>query len=281
MDVKIDYLSATLMHDPRHGEGEAAQWQSVTAALWEGFPVLTTWLSRQGGWQPGGARGHYAFSQFHPRLYSAIRYGGSANHVLLEMPGTCCQALRDDEALEGVLSELAPRLTRCDVAVDIPNGGSPRDFVLAGYNARFKSYAEIVSEAGETEYVGSMKSERFARVYRYNEPHPRAGVMRVEFVLRSQYAKTLAAEILEHGLLSAADRLGNTWGWQSPTWQPLKLTDGKLRASRADRHEPGRVKWIHEVVVPCLVKAHAEGLIDLAAIIERLQSLSDAASPLR
>jgi len=272
-DAKIDYVSWTLMHDPRERGDEHNMWLSCVQAIWEAFPTWAEWCSSQGGWSSGGARGHYAYSQFNAQFYAAVRFGGSANHLLIEMPGTACQSLRDAGVLHQVIAEAADRLTRLDVAIDIPGGCSPREFVAAGYNARFKSYAEIVSESGVTEYVGSMKSERYARVYQYNPPHPRSGTLRVEHVLRSEYAKAAAAAYTQSGLLELSAMLGNSFAWSSPWWQPDHLSDGKLRAARSDRHEPGRVRWLHQVVAPAIVKAAREGLLDLAEYCDRLTAL--------
>lgn len=279
MDAKIDYLSFTIMTDVRGAGDELQMWLRAVNVVWQRVPAFAEWAEQAQNWEAGGARGHYAFSQFNRQFFTAVRFGGKANHILFELPGTTCQALRDVGLLDQVLREAADRLTRLDLAVDIPGGCSPREFVAAGYNARFKSYTEIVSAEGETEYVGSMKSERYARVYRYNEPHPRAGTLRVEHVFRSDYAKAAGQMIVSDGLLAAADASGNTWGWQAADWQPAGLTDGKVRAHRADRHEPGRVRWLHKVCIPALVKAEREGLIDLDVVIENLLSLRKAQQP--
>lgn len=273
MDVKIDYISFTDMTDVREaGEGDAQE-RAAVAALSAHHPAFVDDFASGLTWQPGGARGHYALSMFQPASFTSIRFGGKANHILVEMPGTACQLARDRGALDNIIAQAAERLTRLDVAVDIPGGCSPLEFVRAGYNERFKSYAEIVSESGVTEYVGSMKSERFSRVYMYAPPHPRAGTLRVETVLRSSFAKAAAALYASEGVLSLAAACGNTFGWKSPAWQPESLTDGKLRASRADRHEPGRVRWLYQVVLPAIARAAKEGLIDLPDFLRRLDAL--------
>jgi hypothetical protein len=274
MDAKIDYVSWSVMHDPRERGDEAQMWLSCVNALWEAHPTFMQWAADVRGWSSGGARGHYQFSQFNAHEFAAVRFGGSANHVLIELPGTACQSLRDAGLLNQIVAEAAHRLTRLDMAIDIPGGCSPREFVAAGYNARFKSYAEIVSESGETEYVGSMKSERYARVYMYAPPHPRAGTLRVEHVLRSDYAKSAAEMLTSGGTLALAEACGNSFGWQSAHWQPEHVTDGKLRAQRSDRHEPGRVRWLYNVVAPAIVKAGREGLLDPVEFCARIIALS-------
>lgn len=264
MDAKIDYISWTVMVDCRGvGDGQADP-QAAQVALETLHPEFWRRFAALMNWQPGSGRGHYGASRYDEDTYAAVRFGGSANHILVELPGTACQWLRDHDSLIQIIGEAQERLTRLDIAVDIPTATTPQEFVAAGYGDRWKSHAEIISESGATCYVGSMKSERYARVYKYNAPHPRAGTLRVEHVLRGAYAKAAAATVADYGSVGLAARAGASWGWQHPLWLPGDLTDGKLKAKRADRHEPGRVRWLYDVVAPSLVKADAEGLIDLA-----------------
>lgn len=274
MDAKIDYLSFTVLVDVRGAGDERETARAALAAVTARHPLWMEWAAERSPWQPGGARAHYSMSLVQPRLYAAVRFGGSANHVLIEMPGTACQDARDAGSLALIVLEAGERLTRLDIAVDIPDAPTPAEFVGAGYNARFGAHASIISPEGSTEYVGSMKSERFARVYRYAPPHPRAGLLRVEHVLRSDYAKAAAQAIKAHGVLGLAEMCGKAFGWLHPAWQPDGLTDGKLKAQRSDRHEPGRVRWLHQVCIPALVKADRDGLLDLAEVIERLTALN-------
>ena len=268
MDVKLDYLSFTIMEDVRQGSDNPDQWQRLAVgALWDNQPATAAFFEQVGNWQSGGARGHYSASLYQPQIYAAMRFGGSANHILVELPGTACQRARDNGLLDQIVAQASERLTRLDIACDIPDGCSPAAFVGAGYNARFEAHASLISPSGETEYVGSMKSERFSRVYRYAATHPRAGTLRVEYVLRSSYAKTAAHELSKSGLSALACACGNTFGWQSSYWQPSQMTEAKLRSQRSDRHEPSRVRWLNGVCVPSLLKAHHEGLIDLAEVI--------------
>lgn len=273
MDAKIDYVSFTVMFDAR-GEGDSrAMFRAILAVLYDKHPHYVAFAESLTGWEEGGARGHYAFSQFQPTLFMAIRYGGQANHVLLEIPGTACQAARDAQLLDDIIRDAAERLTRLDLAIDIPDGCSPSEFVGAGYNKRFEAHATLHSAEGNTEYVGSMKSERYARVYMYNPPHPRAFTLRVEHVLRSGYAKSAASIVETSGVLGLATACGNSFGWLHQRWKPEYLSDGKLHSTRADRHEPGRLRWLYQVVLPAIAKAHEEGLIDAWVFCDQAQRM--------
>lgn len=273
MDAKIDYLSFTVMVDCRDGVGRSVQEQTAASAIWQRHPPVGEFLETLKRWQSGSARGHYGASLYQPDTFINVRFAGSANHILVEFPGTACQAARDAGMLDAIIASVADRLTRIDLAVDVPGGCSPSAFVAAGFNERFKGRATITSADGETEYVGSMKSERFARIYMYASPHPRAGTLRIEHVLRSDFAKAAATVLSQDGLLSLAERLGNSFAWQSPAWHPAGLTDGKLKAQRSDRHEPGRVRWLFQVCIPALVKAERDGLISVDELIERIERI--------
>lgn len=272
MDAKVDYLSWTVMQEPDHdGQGRVVL-PSVLTILEQHAAHFFAWAEGRPGWQDGSGRGHYGESLMHPVLFAAVRYGGIANHVLIEMPGTACADARDRGQLADILLDAAARCTRLDVAVDIPGDVSPSDFVAAGYNQRFKAKATLVSDSGVTEYVGSMKSDRFARVYKYAPPHPRAGTMRVEHVFRKEYAKEAVGMLAQQDILFLAAACGNTFGWQHPAWVPALLTNGKVKSSRADKHEPGRLRWLYGVCLPAIAKAHREGLLDAREYVQELLS---------
>jgi len=273
VDAKIDYVSFTVLVDVREGSTFEGQLALVAEALTASHPAFTTRCMLQLDWLPGAARGHYSSSIRQPDTFAMIRFGGTANHILVELPGTACAWLTERGVLLDVVTEAAGRLTRLDVAVDIPGGALPAEFVGAGYNERFVSHASIVSAEGTTEYVGSMKSERFARVYQYAAPHPRAGITRVEHVYRSEYARAAAAVLIERGVVGVAAASGATWGWRSTSWQLDALDSGRIQVTRADRHQPGRVRWLHQVVIPALVRADADGLLTLEELIESLTTL--------
>jgi hypothetical protein len=265
MDAKIDYLSFTLplnLSGAGHDGNAAAEINDRLRAT--GFEDFCDFLSREMPARRGG-RGHYGAGYFWQTAHISIWWGGIANHVLVEIAGVGCQMLRDDASILSTLIAAQTRATRIDVAVDLPDAGKPLDFVSLRKKNRFASKASYESASGWTEYVGSMKASRFARVYLYAEPHPRAGVLRVEHVLRDEYAKATCSLILLQGLKEAVAQLGNTFGWQHPRWQPGITTDGKITAQRHDTHGSGTLRWLLKAVAPALIKAHKDGLIDVQA----------------
>jgi len=161
------------------------------------------------------------------------------------------------------------RTTRLDLAVDFPDGVTPADFVAGKKENRFRVTQTNDEDTGLTQYVGSRKSDRFARVYRFNAPHPRAGVLRVEHVLRGRYSKILSTGLITSSIAEQVAILGNTFGWTHESWKPETVTDGKLRAKRHDKDDASTLRWLIKAVAPSLAKSHNSGLIDLPDFIER------------
>lgn len=265
MDTKIDYISFTLalnLSGVGHGDETYDAIENLLI-LHDLGRLAQDFGSLQ--WDIRGGRGHYGAGLYCEKRHISIWWGGIANHVLFEFAGVACQWLRDTLHMEALLEAIHYRLTRLDVAVDFPTTVRPPEFAEQRSNKRFKSGGHIFSEEGETVYVGSKGSERFARVYVYNEPHPRANVLRCEHQLRGHYAKEAGSQIIQEGLKMVTAKLGNSFGWTHELWQPDVMTVDKLRAKRHDTHGGGTLLWLEKAVKPALVSAHKEGLLDVAA----------------
>jgi len=281
MDAKVDYLSFTLPLDLRradrtHHEGT----QTVTRDEHDQYAqsVIADELAQLGmddfleilassKYSDMGGRQRYGRFVHWRKNNVSILWGGAADNVLVELSGVSCQLLRDRTALDSTMGAISNRVTRVDVAVDFLTDVTPREFVAQKSGKRFKITEQHDTETGETQVAGSRKSERFAVVYVYQAPHPRAGVMRVEHRLRGDYAKVIAPAIVSDGLPLQVAKLGNTFGWKHALWQPDQVTDSKLRATRADKSDAGTLRWLLKSVAPALVKAHQNGLIDVIEFI--------------
>lgn len=262
MDAKIDYFSFTLPVNL----GGAGHSDEVHAFIIQqldanGFNPLVDLLIEETSIRRSG-RGHYGAGLFFQDLHISLWWGGIANHLLVEIAGVGCQAARDAGCMDQTVFSAQDRCTRIDIAIDLPDAGKPADFVSKRKSSRISAKASMESATGWTEYVGSMKSDRFARVYLYAEPHPRAGVMRVEHVLRSDYAKAACRQLLSDGMATLVTMLGNSFGWEHPRWQPDEMTEGKLKAQRHDTHGAGTLRWLAKAVAPALIKAQKDGLLD-------------------
>lgn len=273
MDSKVDYLSFTLPLNLM-GQGHSDGCEMGIVAQLELFNLkgLLSVLSSSIPERRGG-RKLYGAGLFWKTEGVNIWFGGHANHVLLEISGVGCQVLRDAETLEATLLGIVDRVTRLDIATDFETDVSPAEFVAHKAENRLRVTETHDTDTGETQYVGSKASERFTRVYKFRSPHPRSGVMRVETVLRSDYAKAGLAVLLADSLVSLVDSLGVTFGWTHALWTPEHSTADKLRASRADKEDAATLRWIYKSVKPALLKAHASGLLDLPEFCDALTAL--------
>jgi hypothetical protein len=177
--------------------------------------------------------------------------------VLIEISGEGCERLNDSGKLEALVGGVIDRISRIDIATDIQTKTDPRDFVAERTNKRHKSHETSVSTTGITCYVGSRRSDRFARVYRYSAPHPRAALLRIEQVYRGQQARALGRTWLEHGNEETAARAGNQYGWAHPDWAPK--SEERVKAWRPDRASHKRMHWYETQVLPALRKMVLEG----------------------
>jgi len=268
MDAKIDYLSFTLpvnLSGAGHSDHiyDEINW-ALEGRILTGFRNLLT----MGNPTINKPRGRYGTGLRWEANNVNLWWGGSANHTLIEVSGVGCQLLRDSNTLLETVHCVQDRCTRLDIAADIVTPTTPREFVTKKLDNRFPITEQHDTETGKTQYAGSRKSDRYARVYVYQPPHPRAGVLRVEHVLRSKFAKVGSAQLLNDGLPMLVSRLGNTFGWQHPDWKPDNVTDGKLRVQRHDKTDAGTLRWAIRAVAPALAKMHRNGLISIDDFIE-------------
>lgn len=123
----------------------------------------------------------------------------SVDTILCQISGTGCARLRQLEMFLPVLTYVYDRVSRIDVAVDVET-----DAPIESLYTTTKRQSYINSKSGQTFYVGSMKSKKYARVYRYSAPHPRAGYVRIECVYRRSFASAAAEAVLRRGVERAA-----------------------------------------------------------------------------
>lgn len=147
----------------------------------------------------------------------------------------------------------------------------PVDFAPMRDVKRFKAEGYVHSESGETFYVGSPKSDRMARVYRYFSPHPRSSDLRVEHVFRRAQAKALAESILAGGILRAAAGCGLVFGWKHEAWDTGQVEPIETRAVTLKKTSKNTVGWLYGSVTSAVSKAVRAGDIDLDEYIIHLR----------
>lgn len=202
---------------------------------------------------------------------NGFRIGGAGptGYMLFDATGRACDAIRERALSRRIVGELGQLLTRFDYAVDIETDTIPSAFVNARSHHAFRSISFIRSDTGETAYVGSRKSDRFVRVYRYFEPHPRAKLLRIEYVFRRQMARTAADEYCksEDDALFLS-RLGNTYGWSHPDYEPNEITDERLSVPAIERADEDTIAWLYKQVAPAMRRLLASGVLDMADFLQ-------------
>lgn len=221
------------------------------------------------GYEAGVSRAPYGLAL--ARDDSAARlYGRShTGTVAYDLTGRGCEAIRDRTTAAGCLAGVVDWVTRIDYAVDIRTATRPADFANDRSHRAFRSIGFVKSDSGETVYVGSPKSDRFCRVYRYNPPHPRADLLRVEFVFRRRLAKDFAVSYCEADsdeTLCAV--LGNTYGFGHKDWQPGVVTDEKLRVPITTLDQGKTLMWLYKQVIPAMQRLMTEGALDMTDFLE-------------
>lgn len=193
-----------------------------------------------------------------PNAGMTIAFGGQQN-ILFELSGIGCAVLREHGIHDTVVSDVRERITRLDVACDMKGDVHPQSVVDAMQCGRIRTKGATDSDTGQTRYLGSMKSDRFARVYRYHEPHPRAGVTRIECVARRDLAKSVAATIVRHGVVFAAQSMLNYYEIEG--METMHENAGKANAPAAQRTKAGTMAWLIKQAAPAFRTLVREGYI--------------------
>jgi len=196
-----------------------------------------------------------------PDRYVTLFASPNLTHCCVEISGQGCEELISKAILHKVLQSCHSRITRIDVATDISTTTNPTEFVQKVDHERMRTSGHVFSDTGETCYVGSQKSDRYARVYRYNEPHPRSHLLRIEHVFRREYAKVVAGEITRSNIESIANSAGKAFGWSHPVWKTETTDEVDLSVVKAEPTMGGTVFWLIKSVAPAFKKLVAKGII--------------------
>lgn len=219
----------------------------VTNSLW-------TWLA---------PAGFYRNRIQCPRTGCEIHWSGDNAYALFQASGQAVEKLITQLDLKTIALSSNGRATRMDFAIDFECDVSPADFAERRDSGRIRSSGQYTSETGQTCYVGSRAGDRMARVYRYNEPHPRAHLLRAEVELKGDAAKIACEALLTKELTEVCLAAHLPFGWQHPIWNPDGAEISKMPARAYDREGAGTLRWLETVVVPSIKKAAQTGLIDL------------------
>lgn len=274
MDVHIDWLSFTL-ETPVEPTDLADLYHIAKGVINDDAKEMGKGIFNGKGFEAGPSRPPYALALLREDHGCAIYGRSHTSTILVELSGRGCEYFRQPTFAYEHLAPIAERVTRLDIAGDVRTDTRPADFCNERENDRFRSISFIRSDAGETVYVGSAKSDRFCRVYRYNPPHPRSDLLRCEFVLRRGYSKTAVLDIVEaDGLETYIARLGNSWGFRHRDWQPSVQTEERAQAPIVTRRDEDTVRWLYSQCVPAIRRCLMTGALDFAEFVETIYDQS-------
>lgn len=131
-----------------------------------------------------------------------------------------------------------------------------------------KTYSVNQSKDGQTVYIGSPKSEKMMRIYKYNDPHPRSHLLRSEIVFRRGWAKKLALALST--LDAEGQFVSDYWRTQNALWwseniskyilddrSPNVVSAPERRGS--DKSTSSTLAWLHAQVRPAIARATRDG----------------------
>lgn len=272
--VLIDWLSFTVSVKPVFTLGE--RYQQITDLL-DDIPQLFWLLQTTNSDNPFDGlsmrKGRFPYSN---RLSNhndslSVFFGTKTDHILVEITGQGCATLGYPR-LKNIILNYTDRITRIDIAVDVETDARPVEILETLEPGRFRSTGHIVSDTGETLYLGSSKSDRYARVYRYDKPHPRADYLRYEMVFKKENAKIIALALTESDLEIVAADAGNAFNFNHHTW--CHRSENTIKAYRPERNKEKTRMWIYSQVIPALQKSFKAGVITEQEFYEALHQES-------
>lgn len=270
MRTHIDWISFTF--PPLYSEGTG---DGYTQALADGLREMfgmKLWVDVfDNAWEKNNhGRAPYQDSWTCKETGITVFASPSLPHSTCEISGQGCEHLIQMGYMEPVLNACAGRVTRIDVATDIETSIRPSEFVETLAHERMRARGYQISETGETCYVGSKSSDRYARVYRYNPPHPRAHLLRIEHVFRRDYAKTVAMAINHSDAQSVAASAGEAFGWAHRIWQPDVGELPDIAIVSGAREGGKTISWLVKSCAPAFKRLVANGTIrDASSFIEQ------------
>lgn len=250
----IDWLSFTFQGVPTIGGGGGAPHEEAVNGLVAINPHLAQILGDLGDLVEGSGRAPFKLSLRSSRGGVALFYGHRQGLCLVELSGQGCQWLRDNGQEMHTLDTHFDRVTRLDIAHDWRTDIAPMQFASLRDEGRFKSVGDFSSSSGQTVYIGSRTSERYARVYRYHAPHPRADLLRLEMVFRKDAAKAIVQYIQANGLHAAFIAAGEGFKWSHPLWADLVNQTVDPVIWRPRERGGSTVRWLYNQVTPAVRK---------------------------
>jgi len=261
MRTHIDWLTFT-MGMVYNDERENPYANAIETAFHETFGSDLVQAVFGGAWRKGEhSRAPYTDVWTDPEGGISLYASPNLVHCCVEISGSGCENIIKLGFMQAVLGKCTDRVTRIDIATDIESSTPPSEFVSIVAHDRMRASGYQKSETGETCYVGSKKSDRYARVYRYYAPHPRAHLLRIEHVFRRKYAKSVAAAILGTSVEAAAAAAGKAFGWAHADWDLDARETPDISITAPERGSTSTISWIVRSVAPAIRRLIEDGTI--------------------
>jgi len=275
----IDYLSVTKAagtlypwdyDNPGRGICDSLEWVGLSpdAASWA---MINGWTTE---------RGRHGYKEAYILLDGGLQVqtGHNSGRIQVVLSGRGCEMLRDLTDLYGkdqwsyIFSQgESINVTRLDLARDFSTPLTPLDLVEHIQPGRGRTSGYIHSPTGQTMTYGSRQSEKYLRVYRYAEPHPRSKTLRFEWELKGDKAKQ-AYRLLSDGqsVDGILAGLALDFGVRSGLWGDKAVIDDPVRLKHEPKERAGRTRWIYKVCIPAMRSALWEGTVTRDELVRAL-----------
>lgn len=209
----------------------------------------------------GQGRGGYRFSVNVGTIARSFT-GHPVSPPFVELTGSMLDRLREHVGDPELVCLVAEYVTRLDLCVDLESDMTPTEFVASMTTKRDYRRDSVKSRDGLTEYIGSPKSERMCRVYRYSDPHPRSKLLRVEVQLRGTTAKHYAQIVAEKGAKAALLDATAVYSFNNPLWRQPEGKTAIARTYPKDKENARLLRFWYKTCVPVQQKLRERGLLE-------------------
>jgi len=268
VQIKVDWLSFSGIQEENHYDNPREALYAAMTTIHEALGDGINRAAMKTGWTAGAGRRPYNISFRACDNGIAVYAHHKLPHFLVELSGEGCEALRQVGEFDELLASVTPRITRIDIACDMECETDPMAFANRRDRGRFKGSGLQRSSDGTTVYVGSKTSNRWAKVYRYNEPHPRHKLLRAEHTFKGEDGKKAGAYLYEHGYEAMAQQCQSIFGWKHDSWQLRPASALELTAHREERSEGKTLFWLYDTVGPLMARLQDEGKLDLSTFYD-------------
>lgn len=228
-------------------------------------------------WDVFPGRGIWSLRLQNPDTKVSISVSDKRGGFKMELPGEACDHAREYGNLTDLIVSTRDWCSRIDLAIDINTGNlEPIEFRAYAYAAtqsaskRLKSSSESHSGAGDTYYLGSWNSDRFARVYHFNPPHPRSEFVRFEAVYKGKYAKTLLKNWDGFSTETLVKSAHDTYKWEVQEIKNWDAAAFDVTVPRSDKSNGAQIRWLLTVCIPALRKALESGAVSYEYVFDHL-----------